>query len=615
MAKKKEEALSFEETMDALNKKYGEGSVMTLNARQPKNTYNVISTGSIGFDYKVLGVGGFVKGKLYELMGWEGCLSEDTYIKFINVRPDGIVQDCKGSSIKNLYKRFHNRTEKTKETVFHVTSINEKNRVFRNQILDVVKTGEKECFLIKTEKGFELEATKDHKFFTGNDYVSLEDLKINGTLFVHNNTPYSVKNPSNKNKYKETTIKKYYKGETLIEGYTFFREKVHRLVYEASLNMMTYDQYKQLLNSYKPEEEFPKHIITIPEGCDVHHIDENTHNNELENLELISSEEHCRLHALERHNNLRFQVMPDKITSISSIGIKPTYDIKCAFPYNNFIAQGIVVHNSGKSTICGHLTAECQKKGGKVVYIDGEHAVDKNYFKSLGVDTNKMIISQPSNGEQGFQIAMEMINSGEVDLVIIDSDSSLIPKKVIDGDIGDSAIGRKALLNSNAYPKLKNKLVEKDVCVVVISQYREKIGVMFGNPTTTQGGHALKFYSDCRVEIARSLKKEGDDVIANKTRVKTVKNKTSPPFKKCEFNIWYGVGIDKVEELMDLAKDLGLGKKYGQTYTFHLGTPEEKKYGLAEFKEMLQSDTKFFNSLKKSVVKALLEEDKELKDE
>jgi recombination protein RecA len=261
---------------------------------------------------------------------------------------------------------------------------------------------------------------------------------------------------------------------------------------------------------------------------------------------------------------------------------------------------------TGKSTICGHLASECQKKGGKVVYIDGEHAVDKNYFKALGVDTDKMFISQPSNGEEGFQIAMEMINTGEVDLVIIDSDSSLLPQKVIDGDVGDSAIGRKAILNSNAYPKLKNKLVDKDVCVVVISQYREKIGVMFGNPTTTQGGHALKFYADCRIEISKSLSnapKDEDGLnIANITKIKTIKNKTYPPFKKCQFNIYYGIGIDRVEELMDAANDLKLGRKYGATYTIGYGTPEAIKYDLEEFKLKLKMDDAFYDQLRDKVL-------------
>lgn len=260
---------------------------------------------------------------------------------------------------------------------------------------------------------------------------------------------------------------------------------------------------------------------------------------------------------------------------------------------------------TGKSTLCGHITANCQKAGGKVVYIDGEHAVDKNYFKALGVNVDDLLLAQPSNGEEGFNIAMEMIKTGEVDLVIIDSDSSLIPKKVVDGEIGDSAIGRKAMLNSNAYPKLKNKLVEANTAVIVISQYREKIGVMFGDPRTTQGGHALKFYSDCRMEIAKSADKEGTEVVGNKTRIKTIKNKTYPPYHNTEFKIKFGIGIDRKEELMNLADSVGIGRKYGKTYTF-----DEIKYSLDEFLEMLDDDI-FFQELRQKVVDKLLKKDED----
>ena len=257
---------------------------------------------------------------------------------------------------------------------------------------------------------------------------------------------------------------------------------------------------------------------------------------------------------------------------------------------------------TGKSTICGHVSAECQKKGGTVLYIDGEHAVDKTYFKKLGVDTTKLLIAQPSCGEEGFNIAMEMINTGDIDLVIIDSDSSLIPKKVLDGDVGDSAIGKKALLNSNAYPKLKTALSAHNVCVIVISQYREKIGVMFGNPTTTQGGHALKFYSDVRIEVSRSLAKEGDVTYGNITKLKAVKNKMSPPYRQSAFEIVYGEGIDKVGEVMELANDFGVGRKYGKTYTF-----DGVKYDLNEFRDKVQNDEEFFNELKTKLV-AMIED-------
>ena len=252
---------------------------------------------------------------------------------------------------------------------------------------------------------------------------------------------------------------------------------------------------------------------------------------------------------------------------------------------------------TGKSTICGHAAAECQKSGGTVVYIDGEHAVDKNYFQALGVDTTKMLIAQPACGEEGFNIAMELINSGEVDLVIIDSDSSLIPKKVLDGEVGDSAIGKKAVLNSNAYPKLKTAAANNNVCVIVISQYREKIGVMFGNPTTTQGGHALKFYSDVRVEVSRSLAKEGDVTYGNITKVKATKNKMCPPYRLSNFEIVYGEGIDKLQEVLDLGNQYEVLKKWGKTITFN-----ETKYDLEDFSKMLKDNPEFYAEIRDAIV-------------
>ena len=251
---------------------------------------------------------------------------------------------------------------------------------------------------------------------------------------------------------------------------------------------------------------------------------------------------------------------------------------------------------TGKSTICGHAVAECQKKGGVALYIDGEHAVDKIYFQALGVDTSKMLLSQPSCGEEGFNIALEMIYSGKIDLIIIDSDSSLIPKKVLDGDIGEFAIGKKAILNSNAYPKLKTALANNNVCVIVISQYREKIGVMFGNPTTTQGGHALKFYTDGRIEISRSLGKEDGVNYGNITKVKATKNKMSPPYRLSEFDIVYGQGIDKIGEVLQLMNDYEIGRKYGKTITV-----DDIKYDLEEFKTMLK-DPKFYEEIKEKII-------------
>lgn len=314
----------------------------------------------------------------------------------------------------------------------------------------------------------------------------------------------------------------------------------------------------------------------------------------------------------------KFQDALDKLNKTYGVGTVLTLDSKTTGNYDiyssgsvgfDYITLGVGGfvkgklyelmgwEGTGKSTICGHLVAECQKKGGVALYIDGEHALDKTYFQALGVDTNKMLVAQPSCGEEGFNVAMEMINSGGIDLVIIDSDSSLIPKKQLDGDVGDSTIGYKARLNSNAYPKLKTALSDNNVCVVVISQYREKIGIMFGNPTTTQGGHALKFYSDVRIEVSRSLAKEGDVTYGNLTKVKATKNKISPPYRQASFEIIYGQGIDKVGEILELINTYEVGRKYGKTMTF-----EDVKHDLEDFKSMLMDNQEFYDSIKQTIL-------------
>lgn len=323
----------------------------------------------------------------------------------------------------------------------------------------------------------------------------------------------------------------------------------------------------------------------------------------------------------------KFQDALDRLNKTYGIGAVLTFDNKSTGVYDvistgsigfDYITLGIGGfakgklyelmgwEGTGKTSVCGHATAECQKKGGKVLYIDGEHALDKTYFQALGVDTTQLLIAQPSCGEEGFNIAMEMINTGEIDLVIIDSDSSLIPKKVLDGDVGESAIGKKALLNSNAYPKLKTALERNKTCVIVVSQYREKIGMMFGNPTTTQGGHALKFYSDCRIEISRTLAKEGDDVYGAITKLKATKNKMSPPYRKSEFEIIYGKGIDKIGEILELMNTFQIGKKYGKFMTYN-----EIKYDLDNFKQLVLDNEEFYQELKIDIINKIQNTDLE----
>ena len=262
--------------------------------------------------------------------------------------------------------------------------------------------------------------------------------------------------------------------------------------------------------------------------------------------------------------------------------------------------------SSGKTTLTIHAIAEVQKQGGVAAFIDAEHAFDSSYASALGVDVDNLYISQPDNGEQALEIADHLISSGAVDLVVVDSVAALTPKSEIEGEMGDSKMGLHARLMSQALRKLTATISKTNCTVIFINQIRMKIGVMFGNPETTTGGNALKFYSSVRLDIRRiGAIKNGEDIIGNRTRVKVVKNKVAPPFRKVEFDIMFGAGISRSGEVLDKAVDLDIVKKAGSWFSYG---DTKLGQGRDAVKQMIADNPELSEEIETKIKEALTQE-------
>lgn len=256
--------------------------------------------------------------------------------------------------------------------------------------------------------------------------------------------------------------------------------------------------------------------------------------------------------------------------------------------------------SSGKTTLALHCIAECQKLGGVAAFIDAEHALDPVYAANLGVDIDSLLVSQPDYGEQALEITEQLVRSGAVEIIVVDSVAALVPKSEIDGEMGDSHVGLHARLMSQALRKLTGAINKSNCLIIFINQLREKVGVMYGNPEVTTGGRALKFYASMRIDVRRveTIKAAGNEFVGNRTRAKIVKNKLAPPFKQAEFDIMYGTGISKTGEILDMAVEYDIIKKSGSWFSYG---DERLGQGRDKVKDIIQNDPKFADELEKKI--------------
>lgn len=567
---------------DALGLK--EETLMSMSTSDPSMVIrDGLSSGSLMLNLSMSGnpFVGYVWGRIAEIYGPESCVDESTFIKYVAYDDRG-KSHFEGGSISHLYNLLHGDGEESKYD-YYVTSINDFERtVISNKLSDVVSTGRKPCFEVVSRLGKKLICTEDHKLFNGTDFIPLKSLSVGDTIYSHTNVRSTGK--GDHDRYFELYVKYHpaenrktihVKDKKSGKKYTYIRYRLKRshAVIEANRNGISYSDYLSLLNSGDVSKI--RTMWTIPKGSHVHHKDMDRRNDTIENLELKEGRYeamiHNREHALENDSKLRYIVVPDEIVSIEPVGDRNTYDIKCIFPFNNFIANGIVVHNSGKTTLALHAVHEAQKREditGNLIpclYIDVEHALDRDYAEQIGIDMDRLIIAQPDYGEIALSVAEKAVQSG-FKVVVLDSVAALVPRAEAEGEMGEAHVGLRARLMSQACRKLTPIVQKNGALLIFINQIRMKIGVVFGNPETRPGGNALKYAATYILDVRspRSGKMtaktligygtQGEDSetveVATKMNITTRKNKVFPPHRSAKAVIEYGKGIDRVRDII-----------------------------------------------------------------
>lgn len=564
-----------------INKKDGEGSIYTLGSKHANLKINRWSTGIEDLD-EIIG-GGIPEGRVIEIFGAEGCIDGDTTIRCTYGKKNTSMP------IKELYRRFHkiptgdNRKDRCLEYDgdFQIRSIDDSSgRVLSQKIADVVDSGTKECYEVITESGKKITCTMDHKFLNRpKQYLPLSELVVGDTVYVHNCT--RVHSGEGRPKYKDVMVKYHplaykkrvtangYKGKKRAYEYTWYQRAVHVVMYEAYINDYTYEEFIDVLNN-KSKEFIDQLWFVDLSKYDVHHIDFDSFNNSIENLQLLEKKEHNRLHAMAKIKNLSYVVTKDRISSITHIGKRHTYDIKCYAPNNNYIANDFVVHNSGKTTLLYHL---CSLHN-MALDIPIEGTFDAGRAKVFGNRPKQLLVYRARYGEDAFNKTVQFAKAG-MPLIGIDSVPSMVPKedaekvlKSADRDsIEEQRIGGTARLMNKYLPTVEEIIEVTGTTVIFINQIRDKMqAMMFGEKFDTPGGHKLKHAASIRIAVARRAwieipNKNPKNSAANEKvgfimKCKVMKSKVSNPMGECEIPCFFDRGFVSFDDVKPIRQEL-----------------------------------------------------------
>lgn len=573
-----------EKILASIVAQFGEITVARLSAEPAP--VEVVSSGVLSVD-RALVVGGFPRQRITTIYGPE-CIDEDSFIQYEVRTKDGRRQNHKGGTIKHLYKRFHKierlgaghyQRPSSIDSEFWAPSITENGGIMQNCILDVIHCGEKDCYRVTTESGASLISTLEHEFYTGDRFVPLKDLEKDDCIYIHNGTHYTTAG-AGKTKNRPEVFVKYHPGwpTKLISGqYKYYRGKKSHAVMEALVNGLEYTEYIHLLNTGAPEDIDA--LWFVPSGYHMHHVDTNPENNARDNLILMDGPGHNRMHALENHEKLRYTVIPDTIESIEWVGMRDTYDLRMETPRHNYIANNIVVHNSGgKTTLVLWTIGKALKAGLRCVFIDVEQGGSEEYFYSCfehagvtnieaHINDNSLIVLRPETAEAALEAAKALIPI--TDFMVIDSISSLTPTVVLDTEAGRHTIGVDARFQTTEFKKVKSILGAHDCALVIISQVRTNIGG-YGAPETTTEPKAVRHIASVRMRVSKDggFRAEGGRPVAQPVKVDVKKNKVGIPHMKASFEIVFGQGVDAEKDTLDAAVEAGIMRSGGGHYRY-----------------------------------------------